>query len=87
MPVQSLMPVTPKASSCRLVLPTICQPASRIASTTAAFFVAAGASAKARLPERVGWPAMSMESLMATRLPLPPRRNSLMKVLMCPLPR
>jgi hypothetical protein len=35
--------------------------------------VAGGASARAALPPQVGWPAMSMQSLMATVGPLPPR--------------
>src|SRR5882724_13652987 len=54
------------------VLPTMRQPASRSARTTAACCVAGGASAKHALAMRVGRPAMSIESLTPTRGPLPP---------------
>eukprot|EP01022_Parablepharisma_sp_SALTPOND_P021553 TRINITY_DN427_c1_g3_i1.p1 TRINITY_DN427_c1_g3~~TRINITY_DN427_c1_g3_i1.p1 ORF type:complete len:1404 (-),score=404.80 TRINITY_DN427_c1_g3_i1:6090-10301(-) len=72
-PFQSLMPVMPQASSCMLARAVICQPSCSSLVTTSAWATAGGASASAALPPQVGWPAMSMQSLMATVGPLPPR--------------
>ncbi len=75
-PNHGLMPVTPKASSCRLALPTMIAcpaasaarvPARQAASLTAG--VVAAAAAMTRDPSVVGTPAMSMRSLTATRWP------------------
>src|SRR6202034_4240339 len=71
-PVHRLMPVTPYASSCIFVLPTMRQPESSRARTTSACRSAGGAAAKQGLPMRVANPSMSIEFLTPTRRPSPP---------------
>ena len=71
-PNQGLTPVTPRASSCRLVRPTMRAPAARAPARQAASLGAGSArSATARQPAVVGWPSMSMRSLTARRTPGP----------------
>ena len=79
-PYQGLMPLMPKASSCRLVRPTIrasprCSAARRPARQTASAAAGSASRATARQPAVVGSPAMSSRSLTATRSPVPPSRR------------
>ena len=62
--------VTPYANSCRLVLPTILQPARRIRATTGASS-AAGSRGRIIPPAVVTMPLTSIRSLTATTVPLP----------------
>ena len=68
-PSHSLMPLTPKANSCNLVVPTTAAPAARRAATTAASTGSTGASRRARLPARNAWPPTAMRSFTASRSP------------------
>jgi hypothetical protein len=80
-PNHGLIPVTPNASSCRFVRPTICAPAARSPARQGASAAAGtAASASTRDPAVVGTPAMSMRSFTATRGPGPAAVNDVMKV-------
>src|SRR5580693_6866205 len=80
-PNQGLIPVTPSASSCRLVRPTTCPPAARSPARQAASLIAGtAASASTRDPAVVGTPAISIRSFTATRWPDPVTGNDVMKV-------
>src|SRR3984885_15327650 len=80
-PNHGLIPVTPSASSCRLVLPTTRAPAARRPARQAASAPAGMAvSARTRDPAVVGMPAMSMRSLTATRGPGPVLSKDAMNV-------
>ncbi len=80
-PYQGFTPVTPKASSCRLVRPTMRAPAARAPARQAASAPAGTASlATARHPAVVGTPSMSMRSLTANRTPGPDVSKRVMNV-------
>ena len=85
MPNHGLIPVTPKASSCRLVFPTkqtapdasaARSPRRQLASRAATGAVVA----TALLPAVVGSPTMSMTSFTATRTPGPDWSDRVMNV-------
>ena len=80
-PYHGLIPVTPRASSCRLVRPTMRAPAARAPARQAASRWAGTArSATARQPAVVGSPSMSMRSLTAKRVPFPAVSKRVMNV-------
>ncbi len=88
-PYHGFTPVTPRASSCRLVRPTIRAPAAPGAGEAHAASRAAGTarSATARHPAVVGSPSMSIRSFTARRTPVPDVSYLVMKVVipsLCP---
>ena len=81
MPYHGFTPVTPRASSCRLVLPTMRAPAALAPARQAASRMAGTASlATARHPAVVGTPSMSIRSFTASRTPGPEASNRVMNV-------